>query len=169
MTRFSMTNLLVLVAALVSTAALAAEEGRPTPNPEFQERLLQMFDKNGNGELDPDERQAAKETFQKRQAEGTGGFFGTKEGSQPNPEGMKRLLERFDANKDGKLDETERAAAKAEWEKRRAQGQSSTERGPMPEKLRQEMLKRFDRDGDGKLSDAERAAAKEEWQKRRQE
>jgi Ca2+-binding EF-hand superfamily protein len=161
----SPTNFLVLVAAVVPTAALAAGEARQSQNPQFQERLLQMFDKNGNGQLDPEERQAAKEEFQKRQGEagGTGGFFGTKE---PNPEGMKWILERFDSNKDGKLDETERAAAKAEWEKRRS---ASPERGPVSEKVREEMLKRFDRDGDGKLSDAERAAAKEEWQKRRQE
>jgi Ca2+-binding EF-hand superfamily protein len=165
MPRISPTNLLVLVAAIAPTATLTADEARSSQNPQFQERLPQMFDKNGNGQLDPEERQAAKEEFQKREGEAgaKGGFFGTKE---TNPEGMKRILERFDSNKDGKLDEAERAAAKAEWEKRRS---ASPERGPASEKIREEMLKRFDRDGDGKLSDAERAAAKEERQKRRQE
>lgn len=50
-----------------------------------------------------------------------------------------KLLERFDADKDGKLSDAEKAAAKAEHQKRVA---------------------KFDTDGDGKLSEAERTAAR---------
>ena len=58
------------------------------------------------------------------------------------------MLERFDADKDGKLDEQEREAAR---EARKA-----------------EMLQRFDTDKDGKLSDAEREAAKAEFRGHRE-
>jgi hypothetical protein len=58
------------------------------------------------------------------------------------------ILEKFDADKDGKLDEEERKAAKAA-------------RGDMEAKFRQEMLEKFDVDGDGKLNDEEKAAMRE--------
>ncbi|WP_018970073.1 hypothetical protein [Rubritalea marina] len=55
-----------------------------------------------------------------------------------------KLIEQFDADGDGKLDETERAAAKSAMKERRA-----------------EFIARHDTDGDGKLSDEEKQAAKE--------
>jgi len=56
----------------------------------------------------------------------------------PPPQGdhpfRQRMLERFDANHDGKLDDAERATARAEWEKRagefRGRGGRGGERGP---------------------------------------
>ncbi|MFN0069688.1 MAG: EF-hand domain-containing protein [Limisphaerales bacterium] len=77
----------------------------------------------------------------------------------PRPKGPRdeqaraAMLERFDANKDGRLDETERAAA------REAMKEQAAER-------RQEALAKFDKDGDGKLSDDEKAAAKEAMKER---
>jgi Ca2+-binding EF-hand superfamily protein len=82
-------------------------------------------------------------------AEGAGGPLN-------NPEMMKRLLEKFDANKDGRLSPEERAKAQEEMLKNAAQAG-----GP----AFQEFLKKFDRDGDGKLNDRERAAAMEATQK----
>lgn len=63
-----------------------------------------------------------------------------------------RLLERFDANKDGKLDETERAAAREAMAARREAGGEKQSRG------RGEVMKQFDTDNDGRLSESERAA-----------
>ena len=57
------------------------------------------------------------------------------------------MLERFDTNKDGKLDDQERAAAR---EARKA-----------------EMLERFDTDKDGTLSDSEREALRNEMRGKR--
>ncbi|MFP6895015.1 MAG: EF-hand domain-containing protein [Roseibacillus sp.] len=57
----------------------------------------------------------------------------------------KEILEKYDKNKDGKLDEDER---KAFMEARRA-----------------EMIKKYDKDGDGELSDDERKAAMEDRRK----
>jgi len=53
----------------------------------------------------------------------------------------KKMLEKFDTDKDGKLSDDERAAAKAAHEK--------------------EMIAKFDKDGDGKLSEEEKKAAHE--------
>jgi hypothetical protein len=58
-----------------------------------------------------------------------------------------RMLERFDADKDGTLSVTERATAKAAMDAR--------------------MLERFDADKDGTLSDAERATARAKMQEMR--
>jgi Ca2+-binding EF-hand superfamily protein len=62
------------------------------------------------------------------------------------------ILEKFDTNKDGKLDEAEREAAKAAREE-------------MMKARKAEMLKKFDKDGDGKLSEEEEAAMREERKK----
>ncbi|MFP2927758.1 EF-hand domain-containing protein [Pyxidicoccus sp. 3LG] len=61
------------------------------------------------------------------------------------PDGRRaRLVEKFDTNKDGTLDESERAAMRAEREKKH-----------------EEMLQKFDANKDGKLDEAERQTAHE--------
>ncbi len=67
------------------------------------------------------------------------------------------VLQRFDKDGDGRLNEEERAAARAAWQ---AQG------AERPEMLHGQLVRRFDKDGDGKLNDEERKAAWEEFQKR---
>ncbi len=67
-----------------------------------------------------------------------------------------RMLEKFDANNDGTLDDEEKAAAREKCGRRGG-------------KFRDRMLKKFDADKDGKLDDTERAAAKEAMQERRKE
>ncbi len=65
------------------------------------------------------------------------------------------LIERFDADGDGQLSESERQAARDEINRRRA------ERGIDGAGRRQDMLDRFDTDGDGQLSEGERQTARE--------
>jgi len=88
---------------------------------------------------------------------------GERGGDRPVPP---EVLEKFDANKDGKLDKEERRAA---YEARRAEmikkhdkdgdGKlNDEERKAAFEARKAEMLKRFDKDGDGKLSKEEREA-----------
>ncbi len=104
-----------------------------------------------------------------------------------NPEHHKKMLEKFDADKDGKLSDSEKAAAKAEFEKKRAgmeakalekfdadkDGKLSDEERAVMKKERAEMhgkmkakkdaiLKKYDKDADGKLNDEEKEAGKEE-------
>ena len=69
------------------------------------------------------------------------------------------VLRRYDKNKDGVLDEAERA----KWE---------SDKAARPEKERAEraaMLEKYGTDKDGKLGEAEKAEAKLGWQKERSE
>lgn len=101
--------------ALVQPVLAAPGEG-DGKRAEFRQRALQKFDKNGNGQLDPDEREAAKEAMQKRREQGGGKGLGG-QGAR-DPERRQKFLEKFDKDGDGKLSETERAAAKAARAKR---------------------------------------------------
>ena len=72
------------------------------------------------------------------------------------------VLEKFDADKDGKLNKEERDAARAAREKefdKDGDGKlNDEEKKAMREDGRKKMLARFDKDGDGKLSDEEKKA-----------
>lgn len=96
---------------------------------------------------DDDEKKEKKERKGERAERGERdgeGRRGRRGGPRQVP---KEILEKYDKDKDGKLNEEERKAA---MEARRA-----------------EFLKKFDKDGDGKLSDKEKEAARAEFQKRR--
>lgn len=119
-----MTRTILCLALLLSTigwtgfrSAYAAPEQGSGQNVARREKLLRKFDANGNGQLDPDEREAAREAKEKRASQGGGKGAGGGKGQgkgkgQSDPERRAKLLERFDADGDGKLDESERAAAK---------------------------------------------------------
>jgi Ca2+-binding EF-hand superfamily protein len=62
-----------------------------------------------------------------------------------------KLLEKFDTNGDGKLDDQERAAARDAFKEKIAK---------FKEALKGKILKKLDTNGDGKLDDKERSAAK---------
>ena len=95
---------------------IAAPSENNAKRAEVREKVLQKFDKNGNGQLDPDEREAAKEAMQKRREQG-GGKGPAGQGAA-DPERRQKLLEKFDTDGDGKLSESERAAAKEARAKR---------------------------------------------------
>ena len=83
----------ISIAGLVSQAADKEKKpDRPRPG-----TLLERYDKNKNGKLDQDEREALRKD---READ---------------------RIKRFDKNGDGKLDEQERQAASSEFRKRRAE------------------------------------------------
>lgn len=73
------------------------------------------------------------------------------------------IIKRFDKDGDGKLSDTERAAARKAHEER---GGRAGQPGGAEGKLREEVLKRFDKDGDGKLNEEERTAAKKAREER---
>ena len=110
---------LVLAASLglaTSQPVFAAPGEDNGKRAELRQKVLQKFDKNGNGQLDPDEREAAKEAMQKRREQGGGKGPGRQGG--PDPERRQKLLAKFDSDGDGKLSETERAVAKEARAKR---------------------------------------------------
>ena len=102
-------------------------------------KMLERFDANHNGTLDPEEKEAAKKEFQGRREQG-------------REQHRAQQLEKFDTNHNGTIDPEERVAMKAQREARRA-----------------EMLKKYDTDGDGKLSDSEREALRKDFREKHQE
>ena len=126
-----MHNLLVTLACLIAASLgsnLAYADGnkpggkgagKGRPSPEQMQKIIAKFDTDGDGKLNETERQAAKA------ARGTGrpggnlpggkgaGGKGPGGSDRPNPELMKKVLEKFDADGDGKLNAAERQAAHA--------------------------------------------------------
>ena len=90
---------------------------------------------------------------------------GDKQGHQrPSRE---QILEKYDADGNGELSESERAALKADREQMQGDQKSGKRGGPSGERpSREEMIKKFDADGDGQLNEAERTAAREAMQKK---
>jgi Ca2+-binding EF-hand superfamily protein len=85
---------------------------------------------------------------------GTAAFAAPGDGARPmGPRGERhaRIIERFDADRDGRLSDAEHKTAR------------DTMLAEKPERAARhaERIKRFDKDGDGMLNDAERAAARE--------
>lgn len=81
------------------------------------------------------------------------------------PAAMKRsraeeLLQRFDLNHDGKLDEDELAAAHEVMLREQMDRQAAQAARPDAEKFRARMLEMFDKNHDGRLDDDERAEAR---------
>ena len=68
--------------------------------------------------------------------------------AQGDDPGRADILQKFDANKDGKLDDTERAQMKAAFEAKRAERHKAA-------------LATYDTNKDGKLDDAERSAMRD--------
>ena len=93
----------------------------------------------------------------------TGVGFSQDQSDQPTKRAA--FIKKFDKDGDGKLSETERAAAKKAAAKRGNKGQPGDTRRPSPD--RQALLKKFDKDGDGKLNQAEQTALRNAMQKKR--
>lgn len=148
---------------LATGLTAAAQDKSPRPDEARRESILKQFDRDGDGKLSPAERATAREAMQKmRQGPRPGGpGFGAKPPGGPSNPAFRHgyLLGKFDGDGDGKLSETERAAAKAHVEQRM--------RTRMEKQLAR--LKSVDADGDGKISDAEWAAAREKMEAWRQE
>lgn len=154
---------------LAATGISAAEESSAPPAPASSygprhAEMLKKFDQNKDGQLDQAEREAIRAQHREARQPGRpawGAQRGPNQGPRPGPAGRQDpafrrgyILGKFDANGDGKLDDTEKAAVKAAAEKRMRTG--------MERQL--ERLRAVDADNDGKISDTEWAAAKEKHQ-----
>lgn len=113
-------TLFLLVAfPLISTGiANAQPEGdrpdRPHRNPEMRQKMLEEFDADGDGKLNDEERQQARETMRERR----GGPAGQDRPGRGGPQGRRgrggegrpdpnELFDEFDANGDGQLSREE--------------------------------------------------------------
>lgn len=132
--------LLVLTASFSLTHAEDSPKQRPDaggPGREkMREMILQKFDANKNGTLDPDEKAAAMKAMQERRGGSPKG--GTPGSSADSPKGggpmQAMLLQKFDANKNGTLDPDEKVAAmKAMQERKGKSGGFPGAGAPSPE------------------------------------
>ena len=142
-----------------------------------RENIVKRFDKNGDGIIDDAERAAAREEILKQReanakARNEGGAGESRPLGAPGGFDRESLIKEFDKNKDGQLDETERAAVMAALRERRGMVRPEDPRregAPARPLLdREELIKRFDTNGDGQLDDAERTAMRVEVLKRRE-
>lgn len=159
---------------------------------QFRAELLKKHDKNGDGELTGDERDAAREEsrafFQKQF---TDRYDTNKDGQVDESErqairqefeergrqAREQFMQRYDKNGDGTIDEAEGRAARVEFNERRFDSNGDgklddTERATMERSMaeedqrRQEIVKEFDKDGDGQLNEEERRASFEALRER---
>jgi len=148
---------------------------------EFYDR----FDKNKNGKIDEDERGAIGEYYRNRRYDtNNDGKLDEKEiaardkANADREKTRKELYEKFDKNKNGRIDEDERSGI-GDWFRMRrydtnkdgkldeketaARDKAEAER----EKQRAERRKQFDKDGDGKLNEEEERAYRNSFRGRR--
>jgi len=139
---------LCFLGGLAGSTALAAKADGP------KAKFFAKYDKNGNGIIDEDEKEAIRKDY------------------AANPEGE---LKRFDTNKDGKLDDEEIAAITPPGRKKDITDffakYDTNHNGVIDENEKEAIrkdyaanpdgpLKQFDRNKDGKLDDKEIAAIK---------
>lgn len=124
------------------------KQAAQTGGPAFQQ-FLKKFDADGDGQLNNRERQAALQAAQKLKQKGGGGpqvgapLLGGGGNDIPAD-----ILEKFDKDGDGKLNNDELADANKSLSGKRQRVKKA------------DVIKEFDKDGDGKLNEEERAAAK---------
>ena len=166
------------VVAFLAVGILQAEEGEKKrgdrPDGARKAELIKQFDKDEDGQLNEEERAAARAAWEKRRAEGRPRADGPRRG---RPGGLDRaaLLKKFDKDESGDLNDEERTALRQhiqELRAKRGDGQGRAARS-RPGFDREKILAEFDKDEDGKLSEEERTAARaamrERFQKRRAE
>jgi hypothetical protein len=120
------TNTLIVIAAALGLAGAAhAEEGKPQrPHREMPPGLLKQFDKDGDGKLNDEEREAAK-AAREAMMEAR----------------KKEMLEKFDTDKDGELNDAEKEAMRAEMKKRMLEKFDKDGNGELSDEEKAEMRK----------------------------
>ncbi len=116
--------------------------------------LMKRFDRNGDGKIDDDERADAKDAMLKEQVDRQ---MARITAGQATPEQLRlRALEFFDADRDGRLNDEERAAMQKFVETRVTPGIPAERTA-----WREEFLKRVDKNVNGRLDSDELAGVRE--------
>ena len=126
-----------LVTAITATIALFTPlfaEGKKGKCDKGRQKMIQQFDTDGDGQLNEQEKAAAKEAMQQRRETAKA-----------------KRLERFDTDGDGELSKEERKAAREAMAQKRAE-------------IKAAVLENFDANGNGKLDEGEREGVRE-WVK----
>ncbi|MEP2776232.1 MAG: EF-hand domain-containing protein [Luteolibacter sp.] len=120
------TSLIIIAASFgILGAASAKPEGRPEGRPQggpdgrkIPEAIIAKFDKDGDGKLNEEEREALKAHHEQMKAKILAEFDADKDGklSEDERAAMKAaVIAKYDADGDGKLSEEERKAAREEY------------------------------------------------------
>lgn len=141
--------------------------GPPSGGPGFRgppKEILEKYDLNKDGKLDQTERAALRQDVEDGKiapppfARGPRGPRGPQGFGGPNlDDPPKDLLDKYDANHDGKLDETERAALRRDIRDGKLPP-------PNPPTAKQ-IIEKFDADKDGKLDETELEAFLQDMRK----
>jgi Ca2+-binding EF-hand superfamily protein len=133
---------LLLTGVLLTFAGHArAEDDRPDPD-----EIVDRYDKNDDGKLDPSELKAARaERRAKAMKEADLDGDGKVTAEERQKIAKQHFLDRFDANDDGVVDESEKEAARKAARERQ-----------------QKALEKYDANKDGQLDKAEREKARSE-------
>jgi len=153
---------LIGLAVIAGTSSLFAQD----KTDDAQQKLLEKFDKDGDGKLNDKEREAARAALRKQAPQDDSEAQPLRARRTPiqiandrkkaELEARRRQFElrHFDKNKDGKLSDEERQDMQEEIRK-------------YNEQVRAESIKLWDKNGDGKLDDSEKAAARAASEKAR--
>ena len=195
-----MRSLLLMTTAIVLGLGTWAEadspdrhKGKRPDREQMRQRMLEKYDANKDGKLDDAEKKAMKEARAKHRKKGHEHHAhpGKDRDCKKSPsakhrkEWHKRMLKKYDANKDGKLDDAEKKAMKKAMKKARAKHSKKAKdkpktcpSGKAPKRAHggdwhKRMLKKYDANKDGKLDEAEKKAAhkalaerREQWKKK---
>jgi Ca2+-binding EF-hand superfamily protein len=140
---------------------------RPPPLGEVLNQIIERYDANHDGQLDATELAALRKDIEDGKIGPPPGAPGMPRPGARGPGLLpKEILDKYDLNKDGKLDENERAALRKDIEDGKIQppfpghGPRGPAGGPGPghPPTAKEILARFDADQDGKLDETELTA-----------
>lgn len=164
----AVTSLPALAQSEAADQAPVQPPGGPPHGPPRLEQLLthllEKYDVNKDGVLDQTELAALRQDIADGKIGPPPGGLGMRGPGGPGPL-PKEILDKYDLNKDGKLDETERAALQQDIQDGKVQlpAPGPGQHGPGSPALRppptaKEIIDKFDADKDGKLDETELAA-----------
>ena len=104
MTRIRIASITACLSALILTATTHAVPSEPRDPAARRAEMMNKFDTNGNGTLDPEEKEKLRAEMQNRR--------GGRNRKEWTPEQRAEMLKKFDKDGDGELNEDERKAAR---------------------------------------------------------
>jgi Ca2+-binding EF-hand superfamily protein len=130
------------------------KQARMAESKKRHDDMMRKYDKNGNGRIDDNEKAAVKEAMRQESAKRAAE---AKEASKKKMEEYRarREVQKFDKNKDGRLDEAESTALNEYRAKRKI--------------LMDEYLKKYDTNGDGQVSIEEKTRYRQQLEKQKRE
>jgi Ca2+-binding EF-hand superfamily protein len=135
-------------------------DGKPPAGSEDRRpEIMRKYDRDRNGRIDDDEREKLVEDMKRR---------GLRKDDIARQLERLAIIERFDKDGDGMLNEEELAAARDAAKGDKPPVGDEPKKRPSSKK-QQETLEKYDADGDGKLSAAERAKIQQDLKAKREE